>query len=115
VGDEQLDEGGVGRGWWGRETKASSSSSSLVRVCPSKVCTECESCFKEKKRKTKGPNPNICLVVDIGMRGRAHTRSTRGVAGANAGEEEEAAATLYVFFFFFFFLKDGKIDIFFFF
>ena len=33
------------------------------------------------------------------MRGRAHTRSTRGVAGANAGEEE-AAATLYVFFFF---------------
>lgn len=97
MGDEQLDEGGVGRGWWGGD-KSLFFFFFLVRVCALQNYVQSASLVLKK---TKGPNPNICLVVDIGMRGRAHTRSTRGVAGANAGEEE-AAATLYVFFSFLF-------------
>lgn len=71
-------------GWTAASSSCVCVYSAYVCVCPSKLCTECEPCFK----KTKRPNPNICLVVDIGMKGHAHTRGTRGVAGANAGEEE---------------------------
>lgn len=96
--NSQTKEGSVAVG--GRDKRASSSSSWYVLYVPFKTMYRVRVLFKKKK--TKGPNPNICLVVDIGMRGRAHThgehprsrRSQRGGGGGGGG----GRATLYVFF-----------------